>query len=565
MDHIMNVMHRKANRYRFVSGIFIHALIILFFGASIHAQEEPLTTDLMAKILREVADKYLEDIPEDQLIQWGLDGMLSHLDPYSDFYTMDRIDQLQSITTGEYDGVGLYMDDQDGTIIITQLIDNSPASRAGILPGDEIVLIDGANVSGRSLRDISALVKGRRGSALVMGVRRIDEADVLSFSMVREKIEIQDIPYWGVISAGIGYVRLMHFSQKAPVELIQALEALKGRQISRLVLDLRGNPGGLLSSAVGVADLFAKKGDLIVTTRGRRNAYSNEHRARKDPSFPNLSLVILVNKSSASAAEIVAGAIQDLDLGLILGSRTFGKGLVQTVLYPSVNSAMKLTTAKYYTPSGRCIQGQEYLREGAELVTLPAGSKDEIFYTANGRLVYGGGGILPDIEIPEQNWSREVNYLKKRSMFLKFATYYVATHPRLPIIVDINTEIKMEFVAFLANQKAQLPLQAEDKVEDLIRLTEKLELGEEPLKLLKQAQKYYFTNIADNLDLDDPGIAYFLEQEINWVKDGERGRIAAILDEDPAVLEAISILSDPARYNQYLNNTTVTKLSEKRD
>ncbi len=561
-------MTAERNRYfirRCARGILRAAVIICIVVAPVHAQDEGVTPDLMTRIFKEVADKYLDEIPEEQLIQWGIDGMLSHLDPYSDFYTLDRIDQLQSITTGEYDGIGLYMDDQDGRIIVTQLIDNSPASRAGILPGDEIVFIDGTNVTGYSLRDISALVKGRRGSAIVMGVRRIDEPEVLSFSMVREKIEIQDIPYWGVISEGIGYVGIMHFSQKAPGELVQALDELKRRRISALILDLRGNPGGLLSSAVGIADLFAKKGDLIVTTRGRKTAYSNEHRARKDPLFPHLSLVVLVNKSSASAAEIVAGAIQDLDLGLVLGSRTFGKGLVQTVLYPSGSSAMKLTTAKYYTPSGRCIQGQEYKREPAGLVTIPASSRDEIFYTSNGRLVYGGGGILPDIEIPEQSWSKEVIYLRKRSMFLKFATHYVATHPKLPVIVDINMEIKREFFEFLREEKAQIPIQAEEKLREVITLAEKLELGEEAIGLLKQSQKYFYTGIVENLDINDHGVAYFLEQEINWVKDGERGRIAAILDDDPAVLEAISILSDAARYSQYLHNAAVTKLPEKQD
>ena len=536
-------------------------LIIAIFPPSVYAQSDKLDTALLEKICHEVMDKYLDEVSEGDLVKWGIDGILSHLDPYTDYYTLDRLDQLHSITTGEYEGVGLYLDIQDDKVVVTQPIENSPATRAGIMPGDVIIAIDDQKIAGYNLKQTSALVRGEKGSLVILEIERTGESHTLTFEVIREKIEIKDIPFSGIISEGIGYIRLMHFSQKAVGEVEKALVDFRKRRISRIILDLRDNPGGLLSTAVGVTDLFAEKGDLIVSTKGRKNAYTNKHLARRRPIIQNASLLVLVNKSSASAAEIVAGAIQDLDLGLVVGQRTFGKGLVQTVLYPSGIMAMKMTTARYFTPSGRSIQGKEYHRDGSELTSTEIMPGNGVFQTAAGRPVFEDGGILPDIELKAPEWSDQVNYLNKRSMFLKFAVNYVASNNSLPIIVETTDEIKSEFRAFLEKQNFNYLEEESEKVSELIEMAEKSKMDDRILSLLREIQNHY-KNPKNELNLSDPGIDYFLEREINWVHNGERGRIAATFDNDSEIQEAILMLSDRDTYRRNLQNETITKRSE---
>lgn len=547
---------------RFRGSLLIIYAVIVFLSlpSGLIAQDDQISISLWEKVCREIQDKYLDSVSEEQLVKWGIDGMLTRLDPYNDFYTRDRIDQLQSITTGEYEGIGTYLDRHDGKIIVTSPIENSPASRAGILPGDVILKIDDKNVTGLTVEESSALVKGPRGSTVTLTIERAGESNPLIFKITREKIVIQDIPYWGTLTEGLGYVRLMHFSQKAPEEMERVLKELKKKKITGLIMDLRGNPGGLLSAAVGVADLFVKKGEIIVSTRSHKTEYTNEHRARRDPVFPYLSLVVLVDHASASASEIVAGAIQDLDIGLILGHRTYGKGLVQTVLYPSITTAIKLTTAKYYTPSGRSIQGLIYHHDGFELTSVPADSTKEIFHTVGGRLVYGGGGIQPDIESPDSRWSALVLNLKKQSMFLQFAVSYVASHPDLTPVVRVNDNINTAFYEFLKEKHYSSQIEGAEKLSELIQIADSLALGEEPKKLLVEAQKYFMNQTIDRINLRDPGITYFLEQEINWVLDGERGKSSATIANDREIQEAIALITSPQKYQQYLRGQIVTKL-----
>lgn len=559
-------MHTKNTISQTISNRMLLAVLLFIvaaiFSHSVYAQNEKLDTALLEKICHEVMDKYLDEVSEDDLVKWGIDGILSHLDPYTDFYTLDRVDQLHSITTGEYEGVGLYLDVQDGKIVVTQPIENSPASRAGILPGDVITAINGQKITGYNLKQTSALVRGEKGTMVLLEIERLGEPSLLKFKVIREKIEIQDIPFSGTVSEGIGYIRLKHFSQKAVSAVEKALVDFRKRRISRIILDLRDNPGGLLSTAVGVTDLFAEKGSLIVSTKGRKNAYTNKHKARRRPIIHNASLIVLVNKSSASAAEIVAGAIQDLDLGLVAGQQTFGKGLVQTVLYPSGIMAMKMTTAKYFTPSGRSIQGKEYHREGSELTSTEIIPGNGEFQTAAGRPVFEDGGILPDLVLKVPEWSDQVNYLNKRSMFLKFAVKYVASNNSLPIIIETTDEIKSEFQTFLEKQNFNYPAEGAEKLSELIELAEKYKMDDRVLTLLKEAQLHY-KNPKIEFDMSDTGIDYFLEREINWVHSGERGRIAATIDNDSELQEAISILSDKDKYRRYLHTQTLTKSPEK--
>jgi len=560
------------NKYFYNKPVIIITCLLLFLFAltesfPVYAQNGKLDISLLEKIYKEIQDKYVEEIHEEDLVNWGIDGMLSHLDPYTDFYARDGVDILQTITTGEYEGVGLYLDKQDDRFVITQLIDNAPAAKEGILPGDELISINNRDITHKRLKDITGLIKGQRGTTVSVGIKRIGEPDTLHFTLVREKVEIEDIPFAQVISEGIGYIRLMHFSQKAPGKLEQALRDLKRRKIHGLILDIRGNPGGLLSSAVGVADLFSQKDDVLVTTRGRKKVYTNEHRSRRKPILNNLALTVVVNKTSASAAEIVAGAVQDLDLGVVIGQKTFGKGLVQTVLYPNSSTAMKMTTAEYYTPSGRCIQGKKYIRDGTDLISesAAASSNSEAFYTKGGRIVYGGGGILPDIEVSPIDWSSEVKYLLKQNIFMKFAVHYVASHQDLPVIVEITDELKTEFSNFLKMRGMTFPFSVTAQVTELIELIKEEPLGEEPVVLLQEVLDYIHKKNENWIDTYSDEINYFLKQDINWIKDGERGRIAAIIDNDIVVQEAISLLTDTSRYHSCLNSQPGEKLLGKSD
>ena len=378
---------------------------------------------LFQRIYEEIAIRYVDEVDPEAFIKAGIEGMTNRLDPYTSFVEKGENEDLRTVTEGKYGGVGMSIVRKGNAVIVAEPpYDGTPAAKVGIREGDEIFEVEETETENLRLTEVAQMLRGKPGTAVTIKVRRHSEAGLLEFRLVRAMITVHDVTYVDIVGDQIGYIRLIRFSRFAADQLDEAITELTDRGMKGLIFDLRSNTGGLLNSAVDVADLFLPEGDLVVYTKGRAERSNMKYHSKTDPLLGELPMVVLVNERSASASEIVAGAIQDLDRGLIIGSRTFGKGLVQTVVPFSRNTALRLTTAKYYVPSGRLIQDLSQLNREAQVF---AHQDDELakdstgvfsekeFRTKAGRLVFGGGGIKPDIEFdPEKRSNYEIALLQ---------------------------------------------------------------------------------------------------------------------------------------------------------
>lgn len=423
------------------------------------------------QVLTKVRDHYVEPVTSDKLMDAAIRGMLRTLDPYSQYLDKDEAQRLETTTHGAFGGIGISIGIRDGWVTVISPIEGTPAWRAGIQGGDRIIKIDGESTEGLSLDDAMKRMRGEKGTSVVLTMYREGREKPIDFTIVRDIIQIKSVPYAGVLSNGVGYIRLSNFSERSREEIDAALAKVEKENPKGLILDLRYNPGGLLSQAVEVSEEFAPRGKKIVYTRGRDPSQNKDFFSSADQPHSRYPLVVLVNQYTASASEIVSGAVQDLDLGLVAGQTTFGKGLVQTVI-PLTRSVkgpkLKLTTAKYYTPSGRCIQKDEQLKDGAlaseddddeeeETPALPDSMKANrpkpVFHTEMGRVVYGGGGITPDVELEEVKYPRLVEDLESKQLFFKYAVRYAAKHQQAPARYAITPAIREDFVTMIKSEK----------------------------------------------------------------------------------------------------------------
>ena len=451
------------------------ALVVLVFGTGAFGQaREPQDStyaniERFIQILQQVRDHYAEPVKSDKLMDGAIRGMLHTLDPYSQYLDKDDAQKLSVITEGTYDGVGLSITSRDGWVTVISPIEGTPAWRAGIQGGDRIIKIDGASIQGLSMDDAIKKMRGERGTPVVLTIAREGRDKPIDFTVARDMIQIKSVPYAGMLSNGVGYIRLSTFSERSRDEIDAAIAKVEKENPKGLILDLRYNPGGLLSQAVEVSEEFAPRGKKIVYTRGQDLSQNKDYYSSSAQPHSRYPLVVLVNQYTASASEIVSGAIQDLDLGLVAGQTTFGKGLVQTVM-PLTRSLkgpkLKLTTAKYYTPSGRCIQKDEQLKDGAlaasdddsDTPALPDSmkakkkSKPE-FHTEMGRTVFGGGGITPDVELDEVKYPQLVEDLESKQLFFKYAVKYASKHQEAPAKYAITPSIREDFLSLLKAEK----------------------------------------------------------------------------------------------------------------
>ena len=424
------------------------------------------------QVLTKVRDNYVEPVSTDKLMDAAIRGMLRTLDPYSQYLDKDEAERLETTTHGAFGGIGISIGMWDGWVTVISPIEGTPAWRAGIQGGDRIVKIDGVSSEGLSLDDAMKKMRGEKGSKVVLTIYREGRDKPIDFSITRDIIHIKSVIYSGMLSNGVGYIRLANFSESTRQEIDDAFTKIDKQNPRGVILDLRFNPGGLLSQAVEVSEEFTPNGKKIVYTRGRDPSQNRDFYSTAERTHSGYPMVVLVNQWTASASEIVSGAIQDLDLGIVVGQPTFGKGLVQTVI-PLTRSIrgpkLKLTTAKYYTPSGRCIQKEEQLKDGA-LASADDGGDDSTvtpadttklkrprpeFHTEMGRTVYGGGGIAPDIEITEQRLPRVMEELETKQVFFKFAVKYAAHHKEAPADYALNAEMRGELQAILKADKIE--------------------------------------------------------------------------------------------------------------
>lgn len=515
--------------------------------------------DIYYTLFRELNLYYVDDTKPGDLVKKSIDAMLNSLDPYTVFIPESQMEDFRFMTTGQYGGVGALIRKDGDYVVITEPYEGFPAQKNGINAGDIIIEIDGLSIKGKSSSEVSDMLKGQPKTNLKLTLKRPGTADPIEKTIEREEIKIDAVPYYGVISDSIGYINLSSFTESAYSEVKKALVDLKeNKGVKSIIFDLRGNPGGLLIEAVNITNLFVEKSEPIVSTKGKVKDWDKNYTASMAPVDTKMPIVVLVNSGSASASEIVSGAIQDLDRGVIIGQRTFGKGLVQTTRPLSYNAKLKITTAKYYTPSGRCIQALDYTHRN------PDGSVGKVpdslvteFQTKNGRIVYDGGGVSPDVLLESEQLSNLSGSLYSKNLLFDFATEFALKHPSIPKISEfsITDEIYNDFIAFLQDKNCDYETQSE---EDLKLLTESTK-DEKYFDLVKDEIEVLKKKLAHDRNKDlqvfKPEIEQLLFEEIVSRYYFQKGRMQALLKGDPAMKEAIAILKDKTRYNTILHTT----------
>jgi carboxyl-terminal processing protease len=517
-----------------------------------------------------IRNNYMEDVDADEVIKAGIKGMMSNLDRFSVLLEQKSYDRLMESTHGKYEGLGMQIDSRDDRIVIITPIEGSPAMRKGLRAGDIIWEINGKSTEGMSTSDGADIMRGPAGTSVVLTIKRSGISELMEFEVDRAVIELKSVPYSGIIpGTDIGYVRLSRFAEETSHELREAISELNDKNVSALIFDLRSNGGGLLDQAKETAELFLEQGREIVFTRGRFEGSERHYYSERPPLFPDKPLIILTNEGTASASEIVAGAVQDWDRGLILGTDTYGKGLVQQI-FPISNDgslALKLTTAKYYVPSGRCIQKPEtQVKRGSAAADELEAQKEaeasdsltvvdkDIFYTNGGRLVYGGGGIAPDIEIESELYKPiEIN-LERKSLLFDFAIEYIASNPEVEPGLEITDAMIDDFKAFLIEREFEYKTSLQVAVEDLEETVTNEEKGDlfastlDSLKALVEVEK------SDDLETSMDYIKLSLKREIVSAIAGQRGVYdEVVLKTDKTIKKAIEILQANEEYSTLLS------------
>jgi carboxyl-terminal processing protease len=509
--------------------------------------------DLFGRVYKEVATNYVDVVDPEKFMEAGIDGMLGTLDPYTVYIGKEEGDEVDLMTTGKYGGIGVTIGVRDGGVRVISVMDGYSAQRAGIIPGDKLLQVDTLTVGSRKPEEVRSLTRGDPGTEVRVVIEREGEPKPLEFVLIREEIQVKNVTYSALLDGGIGYIRLERFSRSAGEETRQALKELKLQgEIRGLVLDLRGNPGGLLDAAVEVASKFLPRGSLIVTTRGRRSEADKKYVSTEEPLLPSVPMAVLTDRSSASASEIVAGSLQDLDRALIVGTRTFGKGLVQTIVPLNFGTQLKITTARYYTPSGRSIQEIDYLhREKSGVFAVTPDSLKKRFATGRGRAVYEAGGITPDSTVRDEDPGPLVRELQRRALLFRFANAYALRH-KGETPAGVTDDVLREFRQFLEDQKFDYREDTETKVQDLRKATAQLHYSPEILSdldllagALEKEKKRGFERYRDH-------IASALAVEMAAREKGERGRIAESLKEDSPLSVAVEMLKNPTLYRRKL-------------
>ena len=515
--------------------------------------------DIYYTLFRELNMFYVDETDPEELVTTSINAMLSSLDPYTTYIPESDMDDFQFQTTGEYGGIGSLIRKSGEQVMIAEPYEGFPAANAGIRAGDIILKVDGAPVEGMAIESVSERLKGKPGTELILRISRYGEPDPLNFTLQREKITIRNVPYYGMVDNQTGYIRLANFTTGASQEVESAYKELKaGGEMKSLILDLRSNPGGLLIEAVRICNLFVDKGELIVSTRGKVSQWDSDYVTQREPLDKEIPLIVLTNRGSASASEIVAGALQDLDRAVIVGQRTFGKGLVQTSRPLKYNAQLKVTTAKYYIPSGRCIQALDYSHrnEDGSVGAIPDSLISE-YKTKNGRLVYDGGGIRPDFEVDPEMLSEITLQLYTQNQIFDYATAYRSEHPGIeaPEQFSISDEEYDAFKRFVEGRDFEFKTASEQAFDELVKMAKRekyYDLAEDEFNSLEK--KLSHNNLKD-LETFKPEIRELLTEEIVNRYYYQSGRIKAQLKDDKQLDKAVEILKEPALVKEVLAGT----------
>lgn len=541
-------------------------LVLTFSMLSVYPQDEnnfeiSKNIEIYVDIMRQLNLNYADNINPGNLSKTAIDAMLNDLDPYTVYIPESQLEDFDLMTRGEYGGMGALIQKQGDGVYITEPYEGFPAEKAGLIAGDQIIAIDNESAEGKSSSEISERLKGAPGTSFVITIKRYGDTTTRNIEVIREKVKIPNIPYYGILERNIGYIGLTQFNPNSANDIKKAFEEIrKDHPLNGLILDLRGNGGGLLNEAVDLCNIFVPKGQVIVTTKGKLTERIQTHKTRLNPIDTKIPLVVLVDNQSASASEIVAGALQDLDRGIVIGQKTYGKGLVQNVLELPYNSRLKVTVAKYYIPSGRCIQAIDYFaRDSNEVAGKVPDSLITAFQTKGGRTVFDGGGVEPDIKLEPRQFSQITADLYANNYIFNFVNDFVLQHDSIASPSDfiLADEVYNDFKQFVAEKEFSYKTETEalierikgsaDREHYIDAIAPQLELLEENVKAEKKNDINKHKSEIEELLLVEIVTRYYFQ----------KGKIEASLRNDPELKEAIKVLNDPGRTNQLLNAQVV--------
>ncbi len=511
--------------------------------------------DIFITLFKELNLYYVDETQPGKLMEEGINGMLESLDPYTTYIPESDIEDYRFMTTGQYGGIGALIRTKGNRVIVAEPYEGFPAQKAGLMAGDEILEINGKSTEGKSTNDVSSVLKGQPNTEVTVKIKRMGIDKPFDKTILREEVQIKSVPYFGMLEPEIGYINLNSFTDNCSKEVADAVAELKTKGMKKLVLDLRGNPGGLLKEAVTLSNLFVDKGEQIVNTKGKMKDGCKNYVAEAQPMDKDMPIAVLVNGGSASASEIVAGVLQDLDRGVIIGQRTYGKGLVQITRPLSYNAQLKLTTAKYYIPSGRCIQAVNYAsrNEDGSVDKVPD-SLMTLFHTKGGRPVYDGGGILPDVETEPMRLSDISFSLGTKMLLFDFATEYRHKNPTIAAATEFKVDDKLynEFKEWLKDKEYDYTTESEELIKNLKKVAEeekRFTPMQEEYEALKTKVSHNKTHDLENFSEE---LKDLLRAEIVSRYYFQKGRLQAMLDEDIDVAKAVSVLKDAPGYKKIL-------------
>ena len=556
-------MDKLIQRSKILIRIFLLFLILLPVEGKSQADnrfEVSKNLDVFNALVKEVDMFYVDSVDVEKTVRTGIDAMLSTLDPYTEYIPEQEMGDLKFITTGEYGGIGSFIRERDGGVYIIEPFEGMPAALAGLKAGDKLLVIDGTDLTGMTSDKVSELLKGKPNTKMILKIQRPNEKKPRTLELIRKQVLVDQVTYYGVRNDSIGYIYLKGFTDKSAQEVKAAFEDLKkNHHIKSLVFDLRNNGGGLLDGAVQIVGMFVPKGEVVLSTKGKIKQWDRTYRTATEPLDTVMPIAVLINGGSASAAEIVSGALQDMDRAVLVGQRSFGKGLVQSTRELPYNGNLKVTMSKYYIPSGRCIQAIDYSHKNPDgsAARIPD-SLTTVFNTSKGRLVRDGGGVRPDFEVEEAKVPTIMYYLVADMVAFDFATEWAQRHPSIGTIESfrLSDADYEEFKKFAKEKNFTYDRQSEKLLKNLKEVAGFEGYLDESSDEFKALEAKLTPNLDRDLDRFKDQITELLSAEIVKRYYYQKGELIQSLKKDKVLDKALEVLGNPSLYQTTLSVPT---------